>query len=398
MATFRKLPSGRWQARVMIDGVYKPVGMFATKKEAEIYAAEIERKLYYNEVLPDREMLFQEVLDDWFKRKESENKGITVEQLEILKRLHFEPYFGHKVVFNIKKQDVEEWLDIYENAKNKKGEPKYSYGSKIRFLGYLKEVFNHAVHEMEILNRNPAERVRVKYDGNVSIKKDVKYYSLTELNFLLDYLRNYDPPRYPEYKPYYVLVYFLSRTGLRISEALSLKWEDIDGNRLKVYDQTSRDNNNRLVLSTLKTKASYRNIELDEYTVDLLMSFRKQQQKMIMKYDKFVRNEDLIIFQTYNGNYMTPSTIRDTLKGHCDNAGVAYKGTHCFRHTHAVLSLEAGADLLYISRRLGHGSIQTTADTYLDITPQYESRELTKISDFLNSMLHENGMTDNNAN
>src|SRR5699024_6171203 len=235
MATFRKLPSGRWQARVMIDGVYKPVGMFATKKEAEIYAAEIERKLYYNEVLPDREMMFQEVLDDWFKRKESENKGITVEQLEILKRLHFEHYFGHKVVFNINKQDVEEWLDIYENAKNKKGEPKYSYGSKIRFLGYLKEVFNHAVHEMEILNRNPAERVRVKYDGNVSIKKDVKYYSLTELNFLLDYLRNYDPPRYPEYKPYYVLVYFLSRTGLRISEALSLKWEDIDGNRLKVY-------------------------------------------------------------------------------------------------------------------------------------------------------------------
>lgn len=82
---------------------------------------------------------------------------------------------------------------------------------------------------------------------------------------------------------------------------------------------------------------------------------------------------------------MTPSTVRDTLKGYCQNAGVAYKGTHAFRHTHAVLSLEAGADLLYISRRLGHGSIQTTADTYLDVTPQLESEELDKISAHFNS-------------
>jgi integrase len=68
------------------------------------------------------------------------------------------------------------------------------------------------------------------------------------------------------------------------------------------------------------------------------------------------------------------------------NAGVEYKGTHAFRHTHAVLSTEAGADLLYLSRRLvGHGTIKTTADTYLDVTPQYESHELEKITNYLNS-------------
>ncbi|MEI3611613.1 tyrosine-type recombinase/integrase [Pseudogracilibacillus sp. SO30301A] len=79
------------------------------------------------------------------------------------------------------------------------------------------------------------------------------------------------------------------------------------------------------------------------------------------------------------------------IKNHCFDAGVEYKGTHGFRHSHAVLSLEAGADLLYISKRLGHGSIQTTSDTYLDITPQYESSELDKISNHLNSMWHERG-------
>ncbi|PAV28680.1 hypothetical protein CIL05_15420 [Virgibacillus profundi] len=52
---------------------------------------------------------------------------------------------------------------------------------------------------------------------------------------------------------------------------------------------------------------------------------------------------------------------------------------------HVFLSLEAGADLLYFSRRLGHGTIKTTADIYLDVTPQYESHELEKISNYLNS-------------
>ncbi|GAB3057750.1 hypothetical protein GCM10027286_21850 [Virgibacillus ainsalahensis] len=88
---------------------------------------------------------------------------------------------------------------------------------------------------------------------------------------------------------------------------------------------------------------------------------------------------------TYNGNYMTPSTVRETLLEYCYNAGIEYKGSHAFRHTHAVLSLEVGADLLYLSRRLGHGTIKTTADTYLDVTPLYESRELEKITSYLNS-------------
>lgn len=73
------------------------------------------------------------------------------------------------------------------------------------------------------------------------------------------------------------------------------------------------------------------------------------------------------------------------MRGHCDNAGVQYKGTHIFRHTHVVLSLEAGADLLFLSRRLGHGTIKTTADSYLDVTPQYGSQELDKITEFFNS-------------
>lgn len=53
-------------------------------------------------------------------------------------------------------------------------------------------------------------------------------------------------------------MYFLSKTGLRISEALALRWSDIDGDKITINKQTSRDDNNKVKLTTLKNSSSYR--------------------------------------------------------------------------------------------------------------------------------------------
>ncbi|MGJ9384313.1 tyrosine-type recombinase/integrase [Salipaludibacillus sp. CF4.18] len=53
-----------------------------------------------------------------------------------------------------------------------------------------------------------------------------------------------------------------------------------------------------------------------------------------------------------------------------------------FRHTHAVLLLESGASLKYVANRLGHKTIKTTADTYLDITEKIEEDELQKFASY----------------
>ena len=380
MANFRKLSSGRWQARIFVDGQLKSIGTFKTKKEAQLKAAEAEKKAYYNRNITDRNMRFQEVINSWFEHKERTVKDSTLEQLEVIKRLHIEPYFSHRKIFHLNRQDVIDWINTYEGSED------YSYGTRVKHMAVLRDMFYHAIHHMDVLDKNPAARVNfAKPDEYRNIKRDVKYYNLDELQILLDFLREHRPQRFSEYKPYYALVFFLSRTGLRISEALALRWSDIQYNRLNISKQTSRDNNNKVELTSLKTPASYRNIELDEDTLEMLQWFRKTQNDCIQKHEKFVRHPDVIIFQTYNGNYMTPSTVREMLARYCFDAGLEYKGTHAFRHTHAVLSLEAGADLLFVSKRLGHGTIQTTADTYLDITPIYESHELEKITNYLNT-------------
>ncbi|MCM3725036.1 tyrosine-type recombinase/integrase [Neobacillus cucumis] len=124
-----------------------------------------------------------------------------------------------------------------------------------------------------------------------------------------------------------------------------LRWEDIDGDKITIDKQTSRNYNNKVKLITLKNSASYRTIKIDQDLLRELKKFKLKQNELILANGRFRKNEDGIIFQNYNGHYLTPSTVRGTIKDYCKKAGVKYKGTHVFRHTLDVLLLESGASL-----------------------------------------------------
>lgn len=384
MATFRKLKSGKWQARVSRDGKEFSIGTFRTKKEAEIEAGKVEERIYYGQALNDRNMLFEEVANEWlYDYKKSNVKETTFSQIEVIVRLHILPYFGNKRLMRIRRSDIKNWLKKYMDMTDKDGNPKYSYGSRLKHLSVLKSIFHYAVNELEVLERNPADRLKVPIQDKVAVKEEVKYYSLDELNKLLDYMKTYKHQRFPEYKLYYTLMYFLSQTGLRISEALALRWSDIDGNKITIERQVQRDNNNRPKITTLKTSSSYRTIKIEnDELLRELKKFKAKQNELILKEKSFHQNKDKIIFQNYLGHYLTPSIVRESMQKYCKQAGVEYKGTHCFRHTHAVLLLESGASIKFVSKRLGHKTIKTTADTYLDITEKIEEDELKKFASY----------------
>ncbi len=374
MATYRKLPSGKWQARVSRDGKETSIGTFRTKKEAEIAANKIEERIYYGQALNDRNMLFEDVANEWlFEYKRKELKDSTFRQHEVILRLHLLPHFGSKKIMKIRRADVKKWIDKFEE---------YSQGARMKYLSLLKGIFHYAVHDLEILEKNPCDRLKIPNAGVEDRKKKVKYYSLAELDQLMDYMSQYKHQRFQEYQLYYTLMYLLSRSGLRISEALALRWSDLDGSKLTVDRQTSRDNNNRLVLTSLKNTASYRTISIDDSALRVLRKFKLKQNELVLSRKGFYSNPDGIIFHNYLGNYLTPSTVRDTIKEYCKMAGVGYKGTHGFRHTHAVLLLEAGSSLKFVSDRLGHETIKTTADTYLSITEKIEEDELKKFASY----------------
>ncbi|WP_336636919.1 hypothetical protein [Lysinibacillus fusiformis] len=157
MATFRKLPSGKWQARVSNEGTERSIGTFRTKKEAEIEAAKVEERIYYGQTLNDRHMLFDEVIEEWLNYKKKNVKESTFEQLEVIIRLHVRPFFGNKRVMKIRRSDIKDWLDHYADLKNNKGENAYSFGARLKYLSVIKSLLHYAVHELEVLEKNPSD-------------------------------------------------------------------------------------------------------------------------------------------------------------------------------------------------------------------------------------------------
>jgi len=60
---------------------------------------------------------------------------------------------------------------------------------------------------------------------------------------------------------------------------------------------------------------------------------------------------------------------------------------HGLRHTHASVLLYEGVSVYYVSRRLGHGDIETTLNTYSHVVKELEERDQTKTSDVFEKML-----------
>src|SRR5690554_6322228 len=182
MATFRKLKSGKWQARVSRDGEEFSVGTFRTKKEAEIEAGKVEERIYYGQTLNDRNMLFEEVADEWMNvYKKNTLKDSTFRQLEVIIRLHIKPFFENKRIMKIKRVDIKNWIQNYVDMRDEDGNEKYSYGSCLKYLSVMKSIFHYAVHELEVLEKNPADRLKVPVKDSTAVKK-IKFFTLEELN------------------------------------------------------------------------------------------------------------------------------------------------------------------------------------------------------------------------
>lgn len=382
MANIRKLSSGKYQVRVHKDGKLVSIGTFRTSREAEIAAGKAEERKDLGQNITNKNTPFEFVVEEWLKWKKQSTKPSTFRQLEVIIRNHVMPTFGQKKVAKITRIEIKDWLAAFGEL-DKNGKPKYSIGSRRKYLSVIKSILFYAVQELRVLGDNPADRLKIEVQDNVALKKEdekVKYFTLDEMNQLLDYLKTYKHQRFPEYQMYYMLIFFLYKTGLRISEALALRWDDIEGNMIDINKQTSRDDNNKVILTTLKNNCSYRTIQIEDEVLRELKKFKAKQNELILGNPRFRKNKDGIIFQNYNGHYLTPSIIRETIQNYHQASGVEYRGLHAFRHTHATLLLESGVSEIYVAKRLGHKDTKELSRTYGHITNKIQTDELAKFS------------------
>ena len=125
---------------------------------------------------------------------------------------------------------------------------------------------------------------------------------------------------------------FSALTGLRISDILKMRWNEIEYINGRGY----------FINYTQKKTKEVETLPISEQAFNLLGKSNGMSEK---------------VFEGLNYS----SLLNNQLKVWISFAGISKKITfHCFRHTYATLQLSGGTDLYTVSKLLGHKNIQTT--------------------------------------
>jgi integrase len=174
--------------------------------------------------------------------------------------------------------------------------------------------------------------------------------------------------------------------GLRIGEALAIKWDRVDlDKRILTVDQAF----SRGVLTTPKTKASFRRIYIPEPLVTIL-SWHRQ-------HSVFTEGDDFV-FCGQDGSALNHDSLRRTvLYKAMDRAGIQREkfnhGFHIFRHSAITMLYRLTGDLKRAQGFARHSRISTTADTYVHSDPvESESTEMVAANITSADLLNERGI------
>ncbi len=175
--------------------------------------------------------------------------------------------------------------------------------------------------------------------------------------------------------------------GLRLGEALGLKWDDIDlqNGSLSVRRQLQR-RKGKIEFSEPKTAKARRTIPLPAFAVTALLEHRgKQLEEKLMNIDRWT--EYNLVFASSVGTPAEERNVRRTLVALLQKCGLPPMRFHDLRHTCASLLLAQGTDPRTIMETLGHSQIALTLNTYSHVLPSLQRDAADKMQKMFESAI-----------
>ena len=290
-----------------------------TKNAADSKLSELLKKS-----TPSVEMTFRELAMRWQEAEGPTMKTSTFQHYENALRAYVVPFFGKEKIADINREKVQRFLA--EKAAD------YSLSSLRSMRAVLSLVLGWAVANGWI-ERNPCAGVKLpqKTSGRRVTRNVLKPEQVTALAGKL-----------PE--PYATLVLFLTATGLRIGEAIAIKWSDFEDNVLnvsrRIYDGD---------VDAVKTKGSVRKLPIEAALVSRMRQL----------------GEGSWVFRSRGGTALNPgNALRRYIRPVAAELGIPLGGWHDFRHTLTTTMRRNGVHPKVISGILGHTRVSLAMDTY----------------------------------
>ena len=312
---------------------------FKTKRAAELAFSKISVVANERFITPFSDMTLNEFFDYWLK---GYKLSVKPNSFYCTKSWYksLEDNLGLYKIKNITPQILQLKInELYEKGK--------LHTKSIPLINRLLE----QARKMQIISNNPVDLITKPKKRKVPGKK-IKFLTKEELKEILEYTKN---SKYPPYV--YTCMYLLAYTGIRIGEAVALKWDDLDieNKTLTIKATQSRNTQGRIYTNeSPKTSTSNRILPIDESTIDVLLSWKSIQNSIVSTPYIFSINHNKpltsVIF------YIHFTTISKNFNKHIT--------PHTFRHTHCSLLFEAGASIKEIQERLGHSNPTVTLSVY----------------------------------
>ena len=306
-----KFREGKWYLDFTFQG--KRIREFAgySKEQARATLAKrriekLNEKLGFVKANKKPDVLFEKFADEFLELYSKQNRRSWRRDEASLKNL--KPFFKDQLLQDIGPEDVERY--------KAKRQSEVSAATTNREVGYLKTLFNKAV-EWGRIEANPISKVKKLREANFKERILTK----EEAKILLEMAS-------PELKPIIILAL---GTAMRKGEILSLKWENIDFHKGFIFIEDSKSGRSR-------------NVPINSLVFETLK--------------EIPRRSEFVFFNAETGSHI--KDVKTAFKGACRRAEIKGLRFHDLRHTSASWVVMGGADLVTVSKILGHSSIQMT--------------------------------------
>ena len=202
---------------------------------------------------------------------------------------------------------------------------------------------------------NPYAKIKALKTAN----KAVEVFQSEELNRILDYFKTYSNGHYHDF------VYFLIHTGCRPSEAVGLRWKDVDfsAGRITIGESLSRGVTG-LASSANRVRKERKN------GVTTVLQMNPDLLKLLK--DRFVSATNPVqllpnslVFPSVTGKALNELVFsQEVWKLALERLGIPYRKLYTLRHTFASHCIEQGYTVAEVAYMLGHKDLSMVTKTY----------------------------------